>query len=132
MINGDGIFRADGINCLLTPGSLFTVNLAMAGIAFGGLRFIPQFAYMHLRTMTGTLTTSPTFRVGTNATHNNIAPAFTPPTTIVVGQIGAMPLTSPLIAPPITINDIILELTASAVGPSVLTADIILTGLLVG
>jgi hypothetical protein len=114
------------------PGTQVILLAAGALAALGG-RFIPQFCYLYLRSMSGgALTTSPGLRVGTNAAHNNVAPQFIPATTIVVGQIGAMPLASPMIAPPLDTADLILELTQAAIGPSAMTADILLEGLLVG
>lgn len=125
-------FRADGVSLLGAPGGQL-VLAAAAGGAYAGRRFIPQHAYICLRAMSGgALTTSPGFRIGTNVNHNNVAPIYIPPTSIVVGAIGEMPLTSPLVAPPIDTADLIAELTQSAVGPTVMTADLLLEGLLVG
>jgi hypothetical protein len=129
-ITGQAIFRSDGIDMLAAPGTTFQI---VQHALFAGLRFIPQFAYVHLRAMTGgALTTSPGLRVGTNGAHNNVCPIFIPPTTIVVGQIGSMPMATPLVAPPIDTTDLILELTQSAIGPSTMTADILISGILVG
>lgn len=132
MITSTPIFRAEGFSCLAAPGTLFTLNLSSVLTSFGTLRFIPQHAYLHLRSLTGTIVTSPGVRIGTNVSHNDIAGQFIPAITVVLGQIGEMPLTSPLIAPPVTTSNIILEITQSAVGPSVMTADVLLTGILIG
>jgi hypothetical protein len=125
-------FRVDGFDLKAAPGTTFVLSATLQA-ALVGRRFIPQFCYLHLRTMTGAaLTTSPGLRIGTNGTHDNVCPIFIPPTSVVIGQIGAFPLKAPLIAPPIDTTDLILELTQTAVGPTAMTADILLTGILVG
>lgn len=122
-------FHLEGIDLKSAPGTLSNLS----STRFVGMRFIPQFAYVHLRTMPGpALTTSPGIRIGTNGTHNNVCPNFIPPTTIVVGQIGAIALASPLIAPPVDTTDLILEITQSAVGPTTMTGDVLVTGILIG
>jgi hypothetical protein len=127
-------FRADGVDMKAAPGTLVNLSANVrAQIASLAGRFIPQFCYLGLRTLTGgALTTSPGLRVGTNATHDNVCPIFIPPTSLVIGQIGSFPLKVPLIAPPLDTTDLFLELTQTAVGPSTMTADILLIGLLVG
>jgi hypothetical protein len=119
----------DAMDMKSAPGTLWAVGTFLGS----GMRFIPQFAYLFLRAMSGgALTTSPGLRMGTNATHNNLCPIFIPPTSLVINQIGTMPFASPLIAPLIDSVDLVLELTQAAVGPAVMTADILLVGLLVG
>jgi hypothetical protein len=134
MISAGGVLRVDGMDMKAAPGATFVLLTAIPPVFAGYVvRFIPQSCYMHLRTMAGgALTTSPGVRVGTNANHNNVCPIWIPPTSLVVGQIGIMPLAVPLIAPPIDTTDLVLELTQTAVGPATMTADILLVGLLVG
>jgi hypothetical protein len=96
------------------------------------MRLLPLFAFVHFRNITGAITTSPSIRIGTNGTHDNLCPIFTPSTSVATGQVLPIPLASPLIAPAITVSDIVLELQASAVGPTTMIADIILVGLLLG
>lgn len=126
-----GLFPLFAVSMKSAPGTTF--QLSQAHAQYAPERFIPQFCYVRLRSMTGpALTTSPTIRIGTNASHNNICPAFTPPTSVQVDTIGSMPLAAPLSAPPIDVSDIILEITQSAVGPTTMLADVLLTGILVG
>lgn len=134
MTNGIAFFRApDAMNMKAAPGTTFVLNTGGTIGGFAGLIFIPQYAFLRLRAMTGpALTTSPGVRVGTNGTHDNVCPIFIPPTTVVVTQVGSVPLKSPLLAPLIDGNDLILEITQSAVGPTTMTADIIVGGLLLG
>lgn len=127
------VFRGpDAMDMKSAPGTLFTIVPGTVGM-FIGQRFIPQFCYLFLRAMSGgALTTSPGLRLGTNVNHNNLCPIFIPPTSLVVNQIGTMPFASPLLAPVIDGSDLILELTQAAVGPTVMLADILLVGILVG
>lgn len=129
---GQVFFRGpDAMDMKQPPGTVFA--LSTAAIVLPGIRFVPQACYLFLRAMSGgALTTSPGLRLGTNANHNNLCPIFIPPTSIVVNQIGSMPFATPLMAPPIETTDLFLELTQSAVGPTIMTADILLTGILVG
>lgn len=131
MINGHAIYRCDGFNLRAAPGTLFTlVDPAFA--AFAAQRFIPLNCFAHLRTMSGgALATAPAFRIGTNASHNDLCPIFSPPLGVNVGVIGAVPFTSPLVSPSTDVA-VILELTTAAVGPTVMTADVLIYGLIVG
>ncbi len=123
---------AENINLKAAPGTLSIVQPRCV-FSLATPRFIPLFAFVHLRTMTGgALTTSPGIRLGTNANHNDVCPQFIPSTSIAVGQIGSIPLTSPLQAPPISTNDIFVEITQSAIGPTSMTADVLLIGIIVG
>jgi hypothetical protein len=125
-------FRFDGADMKSAPNTQIIISTALPA-EFAGCRFIPQNAYVHLRAMSGgALTTSPGLRVGTNGTHDNVCPIFIPPTSLFVGQIGTFPLKVPLVAPPVDTTDLILEITQSAVGPTVMLADVLLVGLLVG
>jgi hypothetical protein len=128
---GQVYFRGpDAMNMLSPPGTLFTLSPAPVGAS--NYRFVPQSCYIFLRAMSGgALTTSPGLRLGTNASHNNLCPIFIPPTSIVVNQIGTLPFATPLLAPTLDSADLILELTQSAVGPTIMTADIVLAGILV-
>jgi hypothetical protein len=128
---GQVVFRGpDAMDMKSPPGTLFAMS--SASVVLPGTRFIPQFCYLFLRAMSGgALTTSPGLRLGTNANHNNLCPIFIPPTSIVVNQIGTMPFVAVLLAPAIETLDLFLELTQSAVGPATMTADILLTGILV-
>ena len=131
MTFGQTAFSAFSVSMKSAPGTTFV--LCPASAQFSSHRFLPQFCYIRLRSMTGSaLSTSPTMRVGTNGTHDNICPAFTPPTSIAVEAIGSMPLTSPLSAPPVDTSSIVFEITASAVGPTTMLADVLLTGILIG
>jgi len=132
MMNGTAFFRGpDAMDMKSAPGTLFTMSAA--GLVIPGTRFIPQAAYIFCRALSGgALTTSPGLRMGTNASHNNLCPIFIPPTSIVVNQVGTMPFASPLMAPVIQSVDLFLEVTQSAVGPTIMTADVLLVGLLVG
>lgn len=135
MICGQLIARADSVNLKASPGTLtpLLVGGAAAGNGAFGIRFLPLFAFVHLRTMTGgALTTGPGIRIGTNANHNDVCPAVTAPTSVTVGQIVSLALASPLQAPPIATNDIIVEITQSAVGPTSMTGDFLIFGLIVG
>ena len=131
--SGLAVFPVEGFSCKAAPGTTFAICPAASLGVFIGKRFLPLFCFLHLRTMTGgALTTSPGVRIGTNAAHNNVAPLFTPGTGIAVGVIGAMPLASPMVAPALDSADILLELFAAAVGPTTMTADAYLVGLVVG
>jgi hypothetical protein len=123
----------DAMDMKSAPGTLFTLTPGATIGLYAGQRYIPQACYLFLRAMSGgALTTSPGLRLGTNANHNNLCPIWIPPTSLVVNQIGSMPFAAPLIAPPIDGSDLILELTQAAGGPAIMTADILLVGLLVG
>lgn len=129
-LQGLAMYRLDGISFLSAPGTLFTIITAGEGIP--GQRFLPQNCYMVPRTMTGgALNTAPSMRVGSNVNHDNVAPVFTPATSITVGRILTIPLASPLSAPPINSSSVIFEITASAVGPTTMTGDVLLVGLMV-
>lgn len=94
-----------------------------------GFRFIPQFCYLHLRTMSGgALTTAPTVRIGNNVGRNNVAPNFTPPLGVNVDALGVMPLASPLRGLDMADGDLLFEVAVAAVGPSAMTCDVILIG----
>jgi len=124
--------RADNVNLKAAPGTLSAMQIVSLGAAFG-LRFLPLGAFVHLRTMSGgALTTSPGIRIGTNGTHNDVCPAVIPPTSIVVNQINSLPLASPLQAPPISSADIFVEITQSAIGPTTMTADFVVYGIIIG
>jgi hypothetical protein len=135
------IARAEGVNLKAAPGTTFATDalaqvataLAQQQVTGDTLRFIPLHCFAVIRTMTGpALTTAPTIRVGTNATHNNIAPPFTPPVGATVGIVGVLPLASPLSLVPIDSANAFVEVTASAVGPTTMTGDVLVFGLLVG
>lgn len=129
---GTIVFRCDGMNLKAAPGTLFVLAEGTLGL-YAGLRFIPQFCYMHLRALSGgALTTGPRMRVGTNANHDNVCPIFTGPLGLLLNQIGSVPLAAPILAPPIDTTDLVFEITQSAVGPAIMAADILLAGLLVG
>lgn len=130
--NGLGIFRnPDPLDMKAAPGTTFP--LSVVGATLPGTRFLPQAAYIFLRSMSGgALTTSPGIRLGTNGAHNNLCPIFIPPTNLVINQIGTMPFATPLIAPLIDTVDLFGELTQAAVGPTIMLADIVIAGLLIG
>ncbi len=131
MTSGQGTFSLFSVSMKVAPGTVFV--LGKAGAQYQNQRFIPQFPYIRLRSMTGAaLTTSPTIKIVTNANHDNICPAFTPSTSVQVETLGLLPLASPLSAPPIDVSDIVLEVTASAVGPTTMLVDVLLLGQLVG
>lgn len=132
MINGHIFYRVDGCNLKAAAGTLFALGNPATAPVVAGRRYIPLNCFAHLRSMSGgALTTAPAFRIGTNANHNNVCPVFSPPLGIAVGVIGAVPLAVPLSAPDPAVG-IWLEMTTAAVGPAVMTADILLYGLVVG
>lgn len=125
------LYRLAAPVSLLSPaGTLFPLVPANSSQTDG--RFIPQFCYVHLRSRTGTATTGATIRVGTNATHDNVAPSFTAPPGAAVGVIASLALASPLKAPLIETTAILLELVSPAIGPSEMTGDIVIEGILIG
>lgn len=95
-----------------------------------GCRWIPQFCYLYLRSLTGgVLTTAPVIRIGSNAAHTNVAPAFAPPLGVAPDVIGLMPLAAPLKAPDIDTLPILFEVQTAAVGPAEMTGDVLLIGI---
>ncbi len=131
MTFGQVVFPLFSVSMKSAPGT--TIVLGASGAQYTNQRFIPQFCYTRVRSMTGgALTTSPTIRIGTNGTHDNICPAFTPSTSVQVDMIGAVPFAAPLSAPAIDTSNIVLEITQSAVGPTTMLADILLIGIVVG
>jgi hypothetical protein len=128
VISGLVVAHVDSVS-LLAAG---TVVLVPTGPENVGKRFLPQFVYACIRTKVGpAMTTSPTIRVGSDAGHANIAPNFTPPLAVAVGSIASLPLAVPLKAPPID-ADLVLEIVTGAIGPSELTGDIVLVGVMIG
>ena len=97
------------------------------------LLFLPQFCYVSLRTLVGpALTTAPKIRAGSNAAHNDVAPIFTVPLGASVGVVANLPLvTFPMSPPHVSLADIFLEVTQAAIGPTAMTGDIVIQGLLV-
>jgi hypothetical protein len=131
MTTGLATFVVDSANLMAAPGTTFALS-PNPPIATN-LRFVPLFVHVHLRTMTGpALTTAPAIKIGTNAAHNNVAPLFSPPLGVAVNAIASIPLASPLAAPQIGTAAMLVELATAAVGPTAMTGDVMVTGLLIG
>lgn len=95
--------------------------------------FLPLYCFAVLRTLTGpALTTSPKFRIGANANHNDVCPLFTVPLGATVGVVAMVPIVAaPFVPPNVLTVPVSLEVTIAAVGPTAILGDVLVAGLLV-
>jgi hypothetical protein len=92
----------------------------------------PQFAYAVLRSKVGAVTTAARIRIGGNATHDDVMPLFIVPAGAQVGGYAMPPLVvSPYVPPNLRAGSLSFEVERAAIGPSQLTGDILIVGMLV-
>lgn len=117
-----GTYKLTGVNLMATGTTVLVAAVA-------GKRFIPRDLIVVPRTLTGTVTSAPQIAVGNNsAAFDNVAAASALPSVVVDQVYFDAPLV-PRKVIDIGTNAIVLKVTA-AVGPSALTADVFLVGVL--
>ena len=89
----DGITRLHIANLDLTATGTVPITSVLTG-----RKFIPLGAMLHVTTKSGTLTTGPIVRLGTNGTHDNVSPLLTVANTVVSDTAVNIPLVAALAA----------------------------------
>jgi hypothetical protein len=129
-VMGDAVGRAQGINLLAAPGTLFQLVDQEAPLDPADLNLFPQFVYAVMRTRTGgALSVSPKFRIGGNVTHDDVCPIFTVPLATPIGIFAQVALVAfPLVPVNLRAVPVFVEITQSGVGPTTCTGDLLLVG----
>jgi hypothetical protein len=129
---GDLAGRAIGVNLLATGTTVLLPTYAPGPGELEAL-FFPLFAYAVLRSKVGgAVTTTARVRVGSNGTHDDVMPLFVVPAGAQVGAFAMPPLVAqPFVPPNLRAGPISFEIERAAIGPSELTGDILLIGMVV-
>jgi hypothetical protein len=127
---GDAVGRISGFNLLAPAGTLIELMPQEAQLDPGELSLLPQFVYAVMRARTGgALSVSPKFRIGANATHDDVCPIFTVPLATPLNVFAQLPLVAfPLVPVNLRAGPVFLEITQAGVGPASCTGDILLVG----
>jgi hypothetical protein len=129
-IFGDAVGRIPGLNLLAPAGSLFELVPQEPQMDPGEMSLLPVQVYAVMRTKTGgALTVSPKFRIGGNATHDDVCPIFTVPLATPLNVFAQLPLVVfPMTPVNLRAGPVFLEITQAGVGPTTCTGDILLAG----
>ena len=127
-IMGNAVGRVSGLNLLAT--GVVELLPQEPQMDPGELNFLPQFVYVVCRTLTGSaLTVSPKIRIGSNGTHDNVAPLFTVPLGVQVNVFAQMALVSfPMTPVNLRAGPVSLEVQQAGVGPTTMTGDCFIVG----
>jgi hypothetical protein len=118
---------------LLSLGTQQVVALASTP-GVGEVNLLPQYCYVVMRTKVGAaMTTSPKIRMGSNGTHDDVAPLFTVPLATLVNVFALLPLV-PFPFTPVNLRSVpvMFEVQQAGIGPTSCTGDVVLVGMKVG